>query len=84
MPSLLRDPHDRERLLTLLDRVLADKRVQRIQPTAEQSAMLARIRGVLASANAPERAKRRGNGSVKAANARKRVARNANAAPAGH
>ena len=29
---------DRQRLLTLLDRVLADKRVQRIKPSAEQAA----------------------------------------------
>ena len=33
----------------------ADKRVQRIQPSAEQSAMLARIRGVLASARRTRR-----------------------------
>jgi hypothetical protein len=33
----------------LLERVLADKRVQRIQPSPEQKAMLARIRSVLGS-----------------------------------
>ena len=47
LPVLLAKRKDRDRLLTLLERVLADKRVQRIQPSAEQTAMLARIRGVL-------------------------------------
>jgi pimeloyl-ACP methyl ester carboxylesterase len=47
LPALLNAPQDRERLLALLERVLADKRVQRIQPTAAQKAMLARIRAVL-------------------------------------
>ena len=91
LPFLLSDANDRDRLLTLLDRVLRDKRVQRIQPSAEQSAMLARIRGVLASPDARRGAERRGNGSGKVATARrptnasrgaKRVARNAT--PAGH
>ena len=44
LPLLLSNANDRDRLLTLLDRVLGDKRVQRIQPSAEQSAMLVRIR----------------------------------------
>ena len=44
---------DRDRLLTLLDRVLADRRVQRIQPTAQQTEMLARIRSVLGAAPTP-------------------------------
>ena len=47
LPVLVAERKDRDRLLTLLERVLADKRVQRIQPSAEQKAMLARIRGVL-------------------------------------
>jgi hypothetical protein len=47
LPALLPDWADRDRLLTLLERVLADERVQRIQPSAEQTAMLARIRQVL-------------------------------------
>ena len=34
LPALLARRKDRDRLLTLLERVLADKRVQRIQPTA--------------------------------------------------
>ena len=49
LPALLAERKDRERLLSLLERVLADKRVQRIQPSAEQKAMLARIRRVLGS-----------------------------------
>ena len=82
LPSLLRDAHDRERLLDLLDRVMSDKRVLRIQPSAAQKAMLARIRSVLAPANADSRAKRRGNGSVGPAPARKRASQSANARPA--
>ena len=62
LPVLLGKRKDRDRLLTLLDRVLADRRVQRIQPTAEQNAMLARIRSVLGRAGrrpAPATARRR-------------------------
>ena len=47
LPALVSDRKDRARLLTLLERVLADRRVQRIQPSAAQKAMLARIRKVL-------------------------------------
>jgi hypothetical protein len=47
LPALLGGNKDRERLLALLDRVLADRRVQRIQPTDQQIAVLARIREVL-------------------------------------
>jgi pimeloyl-ACP methyl ester carboxylesterase len=50
LPALLSGPEDRQRLLTLLERVLADKRVQSIRPTAAQKAMLARIRAVLEQA----------------------------------
>ena len=91
LPLLLSHANDRDRLLTLLDRVLGDRRVQRIQPSAEQSAMLARIRGVLASVDARAGAEQSGNGSGKVTKARrstssnrsaKRVARNAT--PAGH
>ena len=49
LPALLAKREDRERLLTLLSRVLADRRVQRIDPSPKQTAMLARIRGVLAA-----------------------------------
>src|ERR1700675_4065636 len=44
LPVLLAKREDRERLLTLLERVLADKRVQLIEPSPEQRANLARIR----------------------------------------
>ena len=90
---LLSDANDRDRLLSLLDRVLRDKRVQRIEPSPEQSAMLARIRGVLAPLGVREGAKQRGNGPEKMAAARrstkanrtaKRVGRNGNATSAGH
>jgi pimeloyl-ACP methyl ester carboxylesterase len=47
LPALLDDHADRERLLTLLDMLMADKRVQMAQPTTEQLAMLDRIRAVL-------------------------------------
>jgi hypothetical protein len=50
LPVLLAKRKDRERLLTLLERVLADKRVQLIEPSPEQKAMLARIREVLGAA----------------------------------
>ena len=46
------DGVDRERLLTLLDRLLSDERVQRVKPTAEQLAMVERIRAVLDSGGA--------------------------------
>src|SRR5512134_1097905 len=62
LPVLLAKPKDRDRLLTLLERVLADERVQRIQPSPEQIAMLARIRRVLGRAGrrlAPVPARRR-------------------------
>jgi len=52
LPLLLPRRADRERLLTLLERMLADTRVQRIAPSTEQTAMLARIREVL---GAPQR-----------------------------
>ena len=69
-----RDPNDRERLLTLLDS-RAGRQARAKDPALRPSrrAMLARIRGVLAS---PPRggAKRRGNGSGKAA---RRAAANA-------
>ncbi len=47
LPELLADTADRERLFMLLNRALADERVQRSKPTAEQMAMLDRIRAVL-------------------------------------
>ncbi|GIL05390.1 MAG: hypothetical protein BroJett031_19100 [Betaproteobacteria bacterium] len=47
LPILLAKRKDRDRLLTLLERVLGDKRVQRIEPSSDQLATLARIRRVL-------------------------------------
>ncbi|MFL6581503.1 MAG: hypothetical protein ACJ8G2_12240, partial [Burkholderiales bacterium] len=55
LPQLLADQADRERLLTLLKRVLADERVQKAKPTAEQLAMYERIRKILESASARPR-----------------------------
>ena len=47
LPELLAVQADRERLLTLLKKVLADERVQKVKPTAEQLAMYERIRKTL-------------------------------------
>ncbi|HEY2189027.1 MAG TPA: DUF3141 domain-containing protein, partial [Caldimonas sp.] len=47
LPLLLADRKERDRLLTLVERLVADPRVQRIEPTAQQRAMLERIRRVL-------------------------------------
>jgi pimeloyl-ACP methyl ester carboxylesterase len=47
LPQLLPDKADRERLLSLLDRVLADQRVQKMKPSPAQLAMLQRIRDAL-------------------------------------
>jgi pimeloyl-ACP methyl ester carboxylesterase len=55
LPSLLTERADRERLLTLLDKVLKDERVQRTQPTAEQLASLDRVQTVLVGKPARER-----------------------------
>jgi hypothetical protein len=59
LPALLPDPRDRQRLLALLERVLADKRVQAIRPTAQQQSTLERIRKVLNPAT-PANARSRG------------------------
>jgi hypothetical protein len=47
LPVLLAERADRKRLLTLLDKLLADERVQSTKPTEAQLAMLERIRAVL-------------------------------------
>jgi pimeloyl-ACP methyl ester carboxylesterase len=54
LPDLLSERADRDRLLRLLDRLLADKRVQAVKPSAEQVAALGRIRAVLGAGAAPE------------------------------
>jgi hypothetical protein len=61
LPLLLVNPRDRDRLVTLLERVLADRRMQRVQPSAEQKAMLARIRRVLGTAERRSAGSRRGS-----------------------
>ena len=53
LPGLLADPADRERLVTLVRRLLADERVQRAKPSAEQMAIVERI-GVTLGARAPK------------------------------
>ena len=81
LPALVADREDRNRLLTLLERVLADPRVQRIRPSAEQKAMLARIRGVLGAVERrPAGSRRRsrltpGNARVKIAKPRVALAK---------
>ncbi|TFW27151.1 DUF3141 domain-containing protein [Massilia horti] len=47
LPSLVPDPGERMRLLTLLDKLMADPRIQAGQPSGDQQATLARIRTVL-------------------------------------
>ena len=47
LPDLLTHTADRERLVMLIKRVLADRRIQADKPTDEQIAMLERICGVL-------------------------------------
>jgi hypothetical protein len=47
LPTLLGDGRDRAKLLTLLDKLVADPRIQSVQPSPEQLSMLDRIRTVL-------------------------------------
>jgi pimeloyl-ACP methyl ester carboxylesterase len=56
LPKLLADPADRVRMLTLIDKLMADPRVQAAQPTAHQQEMLVRIREVLRPAASPDAA----------------------------
>lgn len=53
LPRLLADPEDRRRLLTLLDKLMADTRVQAGQPSGPQLEMLERIRAVLGPVAGP-------------------------------
>jgi pimeloyl-ACP methyl ester carboxylesterase len=55
LPLLLANRDDRARLLTLLDKLMADKDVQSAQPTPEQLAMLERVRAVLGGRPVRER-----------------------------
>ncbi|MFT0173339.1 DUF3141 domain-containing protein [Paraburkholderia mimosarum] len=47
LPGLLADRKDREKLLELVDKLLADRRVQQMEPTAAQASMLEKIRELL-------------------------------------
>jgi hypothetical protein len=53
LPKLLADPADRDRLVALMRRLLADERVQRAGPSAEQLAMVDHIGEALAVAARP-------------------------------
>jgi hypothetical protein len=54
LPKLLAHPGDRERLVTLVRRLLADERVQRARPSTEQLAMVKHIGETLAVEDAPK------------------------------
>ena len=49
LPILLRERKDRERLLALVDKLMADPRAQATPPTGEQLAMVERLRAMLKS-----------------------------------
>jgi pimeloyl-ACP methyl ester carboxylesterase len=55
LPSLITDRADREKMLTLFEKLIADERVQNARPSDEQIAMLARIRAVLSERRSRER-----------------------------
>jgi hypothetical protein len=55
LPSLLPERSDRERLMTLLDRLFADERVQSVKPLPEQVAMLDRIRALISADGGKQR-----------------------------
>jgi hypothetical protein len=48
LPQLLRHADDRSRLLTLVQRLLADERVRRANPSSEQVALIAQLQRSLA------------------------------------
>ena len=56
LPILLRDPADRERLITLVRRLLADERVQQVGPSSEQLSMIENLGATLHVV--PKRARR--------------------------
>jgi hypothetical protein len=47
LPELLDQPEDRDRFFTVIERLFADRRIQAVDATPEQEAMLARLRDVL-------------------------------------
>ena len=69
LPTLLADPADRERLLSVVERILTDERLSRVQPSADQKAMLARISEVL---DVPA-ARRRGIARIRKAGGKRRT-----------
>ena len=72
LPKLLADHDDRERLVTLVRRLMADERVQHAKPSTEQLAMIDNIGVTLAvNGSAPiVRAKGRKRSRSKSATAR--------------
>jgi hypothetical protein len=67
LPELLSDPQDRERLVTLVQRLFADERVQRAKPSAEQVAMVESIGKALAVAPSGATRGKKGHGARKRA-----------------
>jgi len=53
LPQVAGDATQRKRLVTLIDRLLADKRLQKTKPTAAQVQMIERVRGRLMRGEAP-------------------------------
>jgi pimeloyl-ACP methyl ester carboxylesterase len=74
LPQLLRDPADRTRLLILLDKLMADPRVQSAQPTAQQQEMLGRIRSVLSPGPATASERRQAPAAARPTSERRRPA----------
>jgi pimeloyl-ACP methyl ester carboxylesterase len=71
LPALVADGNDRQRLLELASRLLADKRIQAATPTAEQIATFEALRRVLGAEAAPAK-RRSGIGARTAKRARVR------------
>jgi pimeloyl-ACP methyl ester carboxylesterase len=75
LPKLLAKPGDRERLVTLVRRLLADERMRRFEPTTEQLAMIENIGETLdvAPARSRRRARARSAAAKPVAKTRKRA-----------
>jgi hypothetical protein len=58
LPSLLPEKADRQRLVSLMERLLGDQRLQKVKPLPEQIAMLERIRGAFGAEAAAGRRRR--------------------------
>jgi len=77
LPQLLRNAADRERLVALVQRLLADERVQRAKPSTEQLAMVESIGqtlSVVTDAASPARSPRKRAHKVSRKTARKAAA----------